>query len=700
MAYSDAQQMVSRATAFQKSERFPQAVRLLENGIRQCKEGPEDQRSSLLLHFTLGYLYQQQAAVNLEEKKVLLERSVTYYSMVLSQRPGHAATTRNLTQVFQSLGDMAQARHVLERAIEVNTNEGATFAVMLGDVLLDEKNYESAMGAYYGAMEIDPDKMTPRRKIVAMYRYMPIPWVGKQLKELKSWEARFSSLARSGYEEVMARCHGDKPILAEHALVRWVSLLARREWLRSDSVESIPGAWESQAVNDLKNYLNEPERELERGDWWRAEKQRAHIVGQMAMALGNQRIRRKEIHQAEMIWKAGIRVSPPPMGEHEDEPIEGRMIKLDLQTALALLYVNHKSNLDRNSRKINRLTQELFETKGVSYSLNDMEAIQRHHTTLGLIYVELKEWGGRHKVGSAIFQLENAIIWSQKRGDTRPQPRIYALLGKSYEAVDEKENAQQSFLKAGELYMATDQLGHSGKNLEKAASVMKVSSIDKPRLMQLQGILSTRQRVTHAAKESSNLLQLDAYIRHDPVCAWVFEDTVDTLDPRFMNQQRFKVIADVARQARNAGNFIIASKYSTRAFGLAVRKVDSMTGTADLIRLETVKGVMAEMTGTDTGQMNIKQIKPEGDFTGKSWKLTLPSQTETNFVSVKDNEALLGEISWELKNRGTSWPRNVILKPSKEGHVFTVKGEDENNLNKAIEAIKKRRNVNIRVERK
>jgi len=73
---------------------------------------------------------------------------------------------------------------------------------------------------------------------------------------------------------------------------------------------------------------------------------------------------------------------------------------LELRRALALLYVRYP-DLDPTQSKLKDLVEQIFEDKMGAIQSNDLEAEQRYHTVLGLIFAGQQKWGSDYDPYSA-----------------------------------------------------------------------------------------------------------------------------------------------------------------------------------------------------------------------------------------------------------------------------------------------------------
>ncbi len=189
LAEDEPERLVLAAAVYQRAERYPDAIRVLERILAQQPGRietlfwlgaayertrdyvrAEDSFRRLLavepdfapaLNY-LGYMWAERGT-NLDEALAMVERAVTL-------EPDNGAYLDSLGWAHYQKGDYAAARGPLERAAEL-TGEDATVLEHLGDVYLALGQVEDASSAYQRALELhDENTHSLQRKLESLAR--------------------------------------------------------------------------------------------------------------------------------------------------------------------------------------------------------------------------------------------------------------------------------------------------------------------------------------------------------------------------------------------------------------------------------------------------------------------------------------------------------------------------------------------------
>jgi hypothetical protein len=117
----------------------------------------------------------------------------------------------------------------------------------------------------------------------------------------------------------------------------------------------------------------------------------------------------------ETCWRTGIEAVQHLLeqGPGSNMPLSPA-VTLNLYQELALLYIRYP-DFDPDQRKLHGLTNEIFEQKGLAIASHNLEAEQRFHTVLGMIFVEQKTWGSDGNPRSAAYQLLRTVEVAKQR---------------------------------------------------------------------------------------------------------------------------------------------------------------------------------------------------------------------------------------------------------------------------------------------
>jgi hypothetical protein len=645
--YENAEQAAATARRLQDAGRWVDAAALLTSRLPACDSDPQARACRLLLNFSLGYLSERQATLEPNEAAGLLGEAAGYYRKVLAEAPDHAATVNNLALVYRKLGDAAATEALLRAALDRLREGRSAFALMLGDLYREGERLDPALDAYGRAAGDTPDAETPRRRIVEVYGLLPIARTGELFQRLSQWEARFPSVADAGYLGIIERSFQGEPRLAEEALVRWVSLLARNRWISARRLADLPAAWQDTPVREIRLYVENPDRPPQAG-WWRQRSERGQVLVEVALALGSERLVQGDIRGAAARWEVGQAIAPDVESYLFGDLRGARFVRLDLQTDLASLYAKYEF-LDPGGQKFARLLGSLFQGKADAYAADDLEAIQRHHTVLGMIYAERGTWTSEtHRWMNAIFQLEHAIGAAERRerqtGYYQPLSELRARLAKGYAALGRTAQARSASIAAARAYLDSDQLEQAGAMLNQARPLLDAApQADQSAHARLTTMLETRRLIAGADSSALDPSAATYPFRANGPHAWIFGASAPAMSDALLGRQRFKALSDLAARTKAQEHAGQATAYTAQAFNVAVAEVPALIGTEDLVRLEKVTAGIADRVRLDRWSPVVESTRPAG-ATGKTWQLFLATAARPAFARVDADTVLAGRI--------------------------------------------------------
>jgi tetratricopeptide (TPR) repeat protein len=682
--YDQARQAVARAQKLQQEGKAQEAFALLTGQLTQC-EGLDAQPCRLFVTFSLGYLAERQVAVPGENAQQRLAEAIGYYEEVLKTAPGHPATVANLIGIYIRLGQHARGRQLLEQALKVEPDRAGVFALLLGDLERNEGRLTEALAAYRLAEERGPDAELPRRRIVELYERMPTARLSELSRLLDEWSTRFPAVAELGYRQIIIRTFSSDPRMAEQHLLRWVELGARHRWLSAEALERLPSAWIIPARGDLQRYLVAPERRPYTS-WWMDSPNRRHALAQVALALGAERSAAGDQAGAEARWQTGIQIAP----EYEEYVFgmlrNQRVVRVDLQPELASLYSKYPE-LDRGGSKFRNLVNSLFAGKAQAYGVQDLEAIQRHHMILGMIYAERGTWTSSQPYMNGIFQLEHALSTTKQiernTGLYQPLPDLHSQLAAGYQALGQKDKARTTRLQATLAYLDTDQIERAGQMLDAAIQeIVQLPPGESALFSGLAQVIRTRRLISARAQEAFDPNNIQYAFREDGTHAWMFGVPLSGLPGDFVARQRFKALSDLSLRMADLGHARIAQQHSQRAFLIAVDQVKSLVGAADLVRVEKLKAVVTEQVVLDPGSPRIAPKAPAPTTPGKSFSLALPSETRPIYVQISPDTILAARLA-DIIRADPDLSKQKVLFSVKDGRV-TLQGSASTPITKEV----------------
>jgi tetratricopeptide (TPR) repeat protein len=592
--------------SFQRGD-LTKASEIASTGLRACPVGEGGSSCRSLLNYTLGYILQQQGqrATTADDRLRALNSAAVSYKAALQDDPSNGTVRYNLALLMTNLGDQAGAIAELQRAVQADPTQWR-YSVKIGDLQTQQKNWQGAIEAYEQAAKSGPTAEVPGERILELTKRGH----GLNAEELHSrcieWERIQPALAPDCYQQFMTMVHVEDNAQAEAALVSWVEIVARRDNVDEHLLEALPQNWNTTALPPLSAVL--------RGDlsgatnnWWMESGPRREVWARFLLAVGQQ-YAPSHPQIMEGIWQTGLKIV---RSDHRSAS------SLELRRALALLYVRYP-DLDPSGIKLREVVEQIFEDKMGAIRSKDLEAEQRYHTVLGLIFAGQQKWGSDHDPYSAAFQLRRTVEVAEERYRNeaiyQPLPEIKELRVKVYERTNRPAEATKARWEAILAYMDSDQLDRAGQAIE---AFQTSGGFDKATLSSL--LKMRREAVVAPAQQKNSLItQLSAL---GPKAG---------VSPEFLQRQQFKALADlVSGSAEGAETESVQA--ALKAFSLAVEQHVPLIGVNDLGRWQAVQQKLVNSVG---GRSERMQVGPGGSGGSASLKMVLPGSTVPQSVEV------------------------------------------------------------------
>lgn len=504
---------------------FASASRLLRGALAACAASDEGRGCRRGVNYSLGYIYQVESRRDPAGRDSLLARAAQFYRAALAIDPGDAAAVYNLALVYRAAPPDPAHEAFLRDAARLDPMRRAVHDDFLGDYYRDAGRWADALEAYRRAAAAAPEDAAPRVGMIQVYRRLPPERVPELLDVAAAWETRFPEVAASAYALVVEHARAAQPPLAapaERALLRWAALLARDRRLSEESLRAFAGRW--RPVDDLRAYLERPDTALADDNWWRGTSERSEVLARLALVLGARRQAEGDPAGAERIWLAADGFVPDWHGLH-----------IDLMRELALLY-HRRPELDPAGERLANLVGRLFFMKGGAIASDDVEAVQRFHTALGLIFAEQRRWRGDREVDGALFQLDHALTAAGRRGFYQPLPELRDLLSQAYDSVRRPDLARALDTLTAAAYLDTDDLDAAAAVAARAAP---------GRAPPFAALLEARARLDAALSPGAPGAD-SAACEQAAIDRIVASAPAPSGAPGFAARQRFKLLADCA----------------------------------------------------------------------------------------------------------------------------------------------------------
>lgn len=586
---------------------FAKAIEIARAGLRECPAAEGGSTCRSLLNYTLGYVLQRQGqhAATADDRLRTLNSAAASYKAAIQDDPGNGTIRYNLALLLTNLGDQAGAVAELQQAVQADPTQWR-YSVKIGDLQVQQKNWQGAMQAYEQAAKSAPTAEGPGERILELTKRGH----GLKTEELnsrcKEWEGIQPALAPECYEQFMTMVHVENNAEAEEALVSWVEIIARQDNVDEHVLEALPQNWNTTALPPLSAVLR---GDLSRAtnNWWMESGPRREVWARFLLAVGQQSAP-SHPQIMEGIWQTGLKIVK---SDHRSAS------SLELRRALALLYVRYP-DLDPTGSKLREVVEQIFEDKMGAIQSNDLEAEQRYHTVLGLIFAGQQKWGSDYDPYSAAFQLRRTVEVAEERyrkeGIYQPLPEIKELRVRVYEKTNRPVEAIKARWESILAYMDSDQLDRAGQSME---AFQTSGEFDKPTLSSLLKL--RRDATTTPGQQKSSLIsELSAFGPKTGV------------SKEFLQRQQFKALADLVSGSAGGANQE-SVQAAMKAFSLAVEQRVPLIGVNDLSRWQAVQQRLVNSVGGSNERM---RVGPGGAGGTANLKVVLPGSTVPQSVEV------------------------------------------------------------------
>jgi len=634
-SYDAARAAAHAAQVQQDQGRWADAQATLAAAAGACGSAGAARSCRSLVRYSQGYLAQREARLHPDDAAALLASAEDRYRAVLAEEPTHEATLRNLALVYLGLGRDEAAEAVLKQAVAADAGRTGRAALQLGQLYRDEGRFDAALAAYGQAGAAAPADPASAQAIVALYASAP-ERAAELRTRLAGWEATFPAVADNGYRQILARATDAE--VRERAVLDWISLVARKGWVGPSTFVGLPLDWPPLA--EAARFVANPESPPSSG-WWAGSRLRRSVLAQLALATAQAPEARATPTRALLRLRAGMQFCPG-YEEYQYDPQMKDAFPTRLELARATLaLLSREPALDPGQQQQRGLVDELFFGKAGAYQSRDLAAMQRFHVTLGRWYAERGQWTGAGAT-NGIFQLEHAIAVAGQRtarGEPwQPLQQEKALLAGGYEKIGKPAQAGAMYVDAASAFLDTDQVDEALdalRNADRVGAAIPYPS-DQATLRFVRQVAATRQAL--AADD------VPAGFATMPAQRWLALPAATEAARR----QRFKVLADLALRARDAGQAEAAAAHAGAAFD-ALLSVKSLVGAADLVRLQQVLALAT--AGADLGDRGAVQVAAlpataDGDI---ARGLYVPAAGQPVYVLVRGDAVIAGQVGARLR---------------------------------------------------
>ena len=474
---------------------YQEALTAFSDGY-QSAQNSGDQKWQAKFLFYSGLTEQRKAEVtkNIGQQQSLLGSAVNYYNQMLRLSPNSGAALNNLAKVYLSLGNVEEAKHSYQQAIELRDKRQWFYALNYSNLLKEKGETQIALKYAILAALKQPASLKAHHAVVTLCKESGntielIEYLYILMHRGAVNRAQLSAL--DALEEI--QCHNKNC----EKLIILISVTLSHQYYDPEPFFRTDIGKRLSFLKMMRPELEKPIQELEmlhHGEtfkarnypWWKNHSKFSAVDERRRPSMISSREAFRELSRSLANW---YRRSKKPLSMKWAENYYLLAINFVDQR-----YADPKSFLDLADFYINTGQQErlkeiryqyenrLFHGKGVDY--RDVHGkklkwknIYEYHQALGFMYAHLKEWENpRVRYASAIFQLEHAIIaannfnrYAAQREEIKPievSPQIYALLSHAYFETDRAERGTRVAVAAAENYLNEDNTDFATKALQ------------------------------------------------------------------------------------------------------------------------------------------------------------------------------------------------------------------------------------------
>jgi tetratricopeptide (TPR) repeat protein len=580
---------VREALAQHSKGQFGPARASLEGALNECGGGPDGLDCRTIVASGLGSLLQRQAAADRPNAEALTREAVGYYDRALREDPNQRDALYGKALAYRALGPQEGQESFFAEAVGRDSSRLAVYSSFQGDYYASIRRWPAAVAAYRRALEADPDDDGARGGLVEALSALGPSTATDLLRHGREWSLRYPGSAASAYGAALVSAFGSGTRvdnIADQAYLGLVSAQTRTGRTPWTLPPGVPGDWSP--PQELRAFMDNPIPATV--PWWSSTIDRRRVLARAALSQGRQALSDGKLEAAERVWQGAATAVEPTSSA-----------SLDLQRELAVLYFQQPA-LDPDGHKFDKLEHDIFAGKMGALAAGDLEAAQRYHTTLGLIYAERGVWRSDQYARNAERQLAWALDKAEERermeGFYQPLAELRLLLAQGLGPLGKRQYAA-----AMNAFLDTDELAAANSAAESAGIQSEV--------------LIMRSRLARGGPGAASACVPEGLAR------------LGALEDRgFATRQRFKILADCAA-LRTAGNPRV---HAIDAFRLVETSQMTLVGMADVARLERVVTMIRgpEEPAYHAGHLDVTPTRGE-----LSIRVALPGETRMLWLSVK-----------------------------------------------------------------
>jgi tetratricopeptide (TPR) repeat protein len=540
------------------------------------------------LRFTEGWLFDDLARVDRKRREECLGKALNSYQLAMSRSPGLPGAVENAAGVLRDLGRPAEAIALLEQTTLTNLPPEQAYRrlMLLGDLQASLKEPARALKSYRQAFELIPANEGAPSRIVSLYSARIWTNSAALLKHCRNFlDAGLPQLASRGYDQILKRSPdegGASPDASLEAFEGWVEAESIRGTLSGAGISRVAGGSlrDKAAVRELMACFENPTNPSLTFQFWRSSNLRQHVCATALRTMAEQQRRANAPTNAAALLKLARQVAPEFYVYGSE--LKGRpLVGIDVTSDLAALYQAFPK-LDPKGENFAQIEQELLGSKNMAYAEQDLAAMQKFHTVLGIIYAERGRWdsdGWR----AAPYHLRRAVSTAQqlaKRSpaEYKPYPQLTRILAEGLVSRTNADLATASnlCLDAAQGFLDEDDVTGAEQMLGKARELSTRTGKPVPKAY------DDLKKVVDFRKVAGTLRPDDLKLSPGPSGADYKLGTnrlsglasSTSLDPAFLQRQTVRGLNDLTVKARVLGAELVADQLHEVTF----QKLQSQPG--------------------------------------------------------------------------------------------------------------------------
>ena len=656
-----------------------EGIRFLTQNAQKCNDAANSEDCHFMIFFTAGYLSQ----VNIErsgDPQKYTEYALQFYHEALRSNPENIQVLTNMYILYRNRA-YEEALKTLDKLAEIDNENASKYYLNKAGIYAEKGDHAAEAMSYRQAFWADPNETACWN---AFNAYNNIKTPGASFNGIMSFSKELADqkqydYARNGYLFAIKKAiHVNDQGMANMACLKWLETVSLDpKHINTSMVNELPDTikWRSECNVELHRLFADPLRFFLSNKNLNLSLKERHIMASVLLGFENEAIMKGNIKYAVQLLDIAFSMAPEFFQYHSEEMKDLSPIKMNIALELARVYTNYPE-FDSDGSRFNTLIQRLFNEKAVHYQQKDLEAIQRSHTVLGLIYAERNVWRSDWYAGNAIYQLEHAIkiqknLEKQDPSKYRPIPSLYQTLANGYAFTGQKEQEATAFLNASIGYLDIDYIDESAKFVRKAGSMNSLPQDKVSLLRTINSIINLRSDINH---NRINFKEDPATLEKQITQNYVFTSVSPDYDS-FLNRQRFKILSDIGQKVSGANPNYSYPVFEIKALEY-LKKEKTLSSPKDIQRINHIEKTFR----TNLQGSNIISVKPGANTinrAGNTKDLHLNTGESTTMVEINNDLFLIGKLYETISQQNNTNVKELKQIRIRQGYVTIPEAEKE-----------------------